>query len=94
MGHLGTLRLIQLVTVIIASLRSLIQLVQSEPEILKRFRCPERYLVQTHHRIRGGTDNQLDIKDVLFMHIRIGLKEATDGLRVKRHVVFTRQNLP
>ena len=55
------------------------------PDKLKLFRCLEWYLVQTSHWICSIMDNQLDIKGV-FMHIKIGLRDTTDGLCVKQHV--------
>ena len=49
---------------------------QTGPKILKLFRCSEKYLVPTNHRIRDITDNKLDIKGVFSMHIRIGSRET------------------
>ena len=42
------------------------------PEIQELLGYSDEYLVPTTNRIRGITDNQLHIKGILFLHIRVG----------------------
>ena len=53
-----------------------VQNCSSGPEILKLLEYPYKYLVQTSHRMGYIMNNQLDKKCVLFIHIRIGLRET------------------
>lgn len=57
----------------------------SGSEALKLFRCPDEYLVLTSHRISGITHNQLYMKAVLFMHIRIGSRETRQEVYVSNN---------
>ena len=59
--------------------------VQVALEILKILGCTSDSLIPTNHRIHGITDDQLLIKGVFFMRIRIGIRET-------RQVVYVSGN--
>ena len=61
------------------------QTCSSGPEIQRILKCPDKQLIPTSHRIKGITDNPLNIKGVIFAKIRAGLRET-------RQVIYVSEN--
>ena len=55
------------------------------PEIQELLGYPDGYLIPTTHRIRGITENQLQIKGVLFLRIKVGKKETRQAVYVSKN---------
>ena len=62
------------------------QTCSSGPKIQRILKCPDKRLIQTSHRIRGITDNPLDIKGVIFAKIRAGLRETHQMICVRERL--------
>jgi len=54
----------------------------SGPEIQELLGYPDEYLMPTTYQIRGITDNQLHIKGILFLRIRVGSRETRQAVYV------------
>ena len=61
------------------------QTCSSGPEILEVLGCSSNILIPTSNRMHGITYDQLHIKGIVFMHIKVGLKET-------RQVVYVLEN--
>lgn len=61
------------------------QTCSSGPEIQKILKCPDKCLVPTSHRIRGITDNLLNIKGVIFAKVRVGSRETRQIIYVSKN---------
>ena len=55
------------------------------PEIQKALGYPDEYLLPTIHQIRGITEDQLDIRGVMFACIRVGSREARQAVYVSEN---------
>ena len=58
------------------------QTCSSGPEIQELLGYSDEYLVPTTQRIRGITDNQLHIKGILLLHIRVGSRKTRQAVYV------------
>ena len=61
------------------------QTCSSGPEIQRLLGYPDGYLVPTNHRIRGITDNRLEVKGVLFLVIKVGSRETRQAVYVSEN---------